>query len=225
MKVSTQKTLDPTPMPQEGRPARPRLRRPRGYTAIEVLLAMTVLLIGSAGVMTMQKVAVQSNLDARKLDIANSIMHDWMERLTADSMQWTLPSNNVTGAPNLVNTKWLSQPWTFWFLPALPGGYPAAEGNSPAFDILGRDLDAADAANAVFCTHLRFDQIAVDSANNPTLLRATVIVFWQKQLVQSAPTPGGNCLAYFDVAAAEAANPGTWHIIYGTTAIRKNPIQ
>jgi Prokaryotic N-terminal methylation motif len=203
---------------------RSRLAR-RGYTAIEVMLAMTVLMIGSAGVMTMQKVAVQSNLDARKLDIANSIMHDWLERLTADSMQWTLPSNNISGAPNLVNTKWLSQPLGFWFLPALPGGYPAAEGNSPAFDILGRDLDAANAANAVFCTHVKLDQIAVDSSNNPTLLRATVIVFWRKFLVTSEMTPTGNCQSYFDVAANEATNPGTWHIIYATTAIRKNPIQ
>jgi hypothetical protein len=200
-------------------------RSTRGYTAVEVMLAMTVLMIGSAGVMTMQKVAVQSNLDARKLDVANAIMHDWLERLTADSMQWTLPANNVTGAPNLVNTKWLSQPWGFWSLPALPAGYPAAEGNSPAFDILGRDLDSGDAPNAVFCTHIRLDQIASDSSANPTLLRATVIVFWRKLLVTSQQNPAGNCTAYFDVAANEAGNPGTWHIIYGSTAIRKNPIQ
>jgi hypothetical protein len=214
-------------LPNARRPRSLLARRARraGYTAIEVMLAMTVLMIGTAGVMTMQKAAVQANLDARKLDVANSIAHDWLERLTADAMQWTLPSNSVAGAANLVNTKWLSLPWGVWFLPALPGAFPAAEGSSPAFDILGRDLPAPNVTSAIFCTHVRLDQMAVDVSGNPSLLRATVIVFWPKQLVQSTPTPGGNCTGYFDVAADEAANPGTWHIIYASTAIRKNTVQ
>jgi type II secretory pathway pseudopilin PulG len=208
---------------------RPRLAR-RGYTAVEVMLAMTVLMIGSAGVMSMQKSSIQSNLDARKLDIANSIAHDWLERLTTDATQWTLPSNNVatTVGNNFGNTKWLSShAFGSWWEPAIPTSYgsPGAEGNSPAFDILGRDLDVADAPNAVFCTHVKIDQLAVDAAANPLLLRATVIVFWRKQLVTSNPTPGGNCTGWFDVAQDEAAAPGTWHIIYATTAIRKNALQ
>ncbi len=190
---------------------------------------MTVLMIGSAGVMSMQKSSIQSNLDARKLDIANSIAHTWLERLTTDATQWTLPSNNITGASNLGNTSWLKFTGSpgAWFEPAIPGAYGAAgaEGSSPAFDLLGRDLDLADAPNAVFCTHVRIDTLAVDSNALPLLLRGTVIVFWKKQLVTSAPVPGGNCQSWFDVAADEAANPGTWHIIYATTAIRKNPIQ
>src|SRR5580658_5036861 len=103
----------------------PRFRSTRrGYTAVEVLLAMTVLLIGSAGVMSMQKSSIQSNLDARKLDIANSIAHDWLERLTADATQWTLPATNVNGVNNFGNTKWLSAaPFGTWFLPAIPATY------------------------------------------------------------------------------------------------------
>jgi type II secretory pathway pseudopilin PulG len=196
----------------------------RGYTAIEVLLAMTVLMIGAAGVMTMQKSAIQSNLDARKLDMANSIAHDWLERLTTDATQWTLPGNNVSGGVNLVNTQWLKSPLGVWFLPPLPGSYPAAEGTSPAFDILGRDLDLVNAPNAVFCTHVRLDQIATDTVLNMSVLRATVIVFWKKQLVTSTATPAGNCTQWFDVAQDEYNNPGTWHIIYATTIVRKNTV-
>jgi hypothetical protein len=203
----------------------------RGYTTVEVLLAMTVLLIGSAGVMTMQKAAIQSNLDARKLDIANSIAHDWLERLSADATQWTTPVIPTILTSNLGNTKWLqlytnpgNGPGT-WFLPTVPGGYPAAEGNSPAFDILGRDLASADAPNAIFCTHVKLDQIAQDSLGNPVLLRATVLVFWRKQLVwsTSTATSSSNCTSgSFDPTVDEAANPGTWHIVYATTAIRKS---
>jgi type II secretory pathway pseudopilin PulG len=215
------------------RPAAPLARRVlgtrRAYTAVEVLLAMTVLLIGSASVMTMQKASIQANVDARKLDIANSIAHDWIERLTTDATQWTLPSSNVNGASNFSNTTWLSsQAFGKWFLPAAPNSYTspgAAEGQSSAFDILGRDLDSTDAANAVFCTHVKIDQLAVDASGNPLLLRATVVVFWHKQLAYTSTSSTGNCTSYFDVAADEAANPGTWHIIYSSTAIRKNPIQ
>src|SRR5580658_2638153 len=178
----------------------PRFRSThRGYTAVEVMLAMTVLLIGSAGVMTMQKASIQSNLDARKLDIANSIAHDWLERLSADATQWTLPAIPTNLTNNIGNTTWLQFYNTGWFLPAIPGGYPAAEGNSPAFDILGRDLAAADAPNAVFCAHVRLDQIAQDVLNPalPVLLRATVVVFWRKQLVTSPGAPGGVCTSAF----------------------------
>jgi prepilin-type N-terminal cleavage/methylation domain-containing protein len=206
----------------------PRFRSTRrGYTAVEVMLAMTVLLIGSAGVMTMQKASIQSNLDARKLDIANSIAHDWLERLSADATQWTLPTIPTNLSSNLGNTTWLNRHDTGWFLPSVPGGYPAAEGNSPAFDILGRDLALADAPNAIFCVHVKLDQIAQDALALPLLLRATVVVFWRKQLVTSTSTAtsGSNCTSAsnsFDPALDESNNPGTWHIIYATTAIRKS---
>ena len=66
------------------------------------------------------------------------------------------------------------------------------------------------------------------SIENPTLLRATVLVFWPRQLVTSAPTPGGDCTTYFDVAqdenTANAAGNSTWHMVYAVTAIRKNPL-
>jgi Tfp pilus assembly protein PilV len=191
------------------------------------MLAMTVLMIGTAGVMSMQKSSIQGNLDARKLDMANSIAHDWLERLTADGTAWTLPANNVTGANNFTNTKWLAQglasPNQF-FLPALPGNQATAEGFSPAFDILGRDLAQGNAANAAFCVHVNVSQLAQDSQAQPLLLRATVLVFWPEQLVQSGAIPAGYCTTWFDVAAAEAAHTGTWHMIYASTAIRKNPI-
>jgi prepilin-type N-terminal cleavage/methylation domain-containing protein len=202
-----------------------RARASRGYTAIEVMLAMTVLLIGTAGVMSMQKSSIQANLDARKLDIANSIAHDWLERITTDAMGWTLPAMNVNGANNFVNTTWLQTGWNnqaVFFLPALPSSQATAEGKSPAFDILGRDLASA---SPVFCVHVNIAQLAQDAQGNPNLLRATVLVFWPKQLVQSGAVPSNFCGSYFDVASAEAANPGTWHMVYASTGIRKNPLQ
>ena len=81
---------------------------------------MTVMSIGAAAVISMQRASVQGNLDARKSDIANSIARTWVERLERDSMQWTLPGpSNPTGnnlATALVINAGLSAQNT-WFQP------------------------------------------------------------------------------------------------------------
>ena len=76
--------------------ARPTSTTARGYTAIEVLMAMTVMAIGGAAVITMQKTSVTANLDARRADVANSIARTWVERLRRDGMAWTSPGPEST---------------------------------------------------------------------------------------------------------------------------------
>lgn len=206
---------------------RSRASASRGYTAVEVLLALTVLAIGAAGVISMQTGAIEGNLEARKLDTANSIAREWVERLRRDSTLWTLPTAYNQGTANLSNATFLSSnlgsPTGNWFQPPIPGGYPA-DGLSPAFDIFGRDLDIADAPNAIFCVRLKIDVIANDLLGNPELLRGTVQVFWLRQLAWSANNPlncvqaGGN--PNFD----PTANPSTYHFLFASTAIRKNTL-
>ena len=69
-------------------------------------MAMTVMAIGGAAVITMQKTSVTANLDARRADVANAIARTWVERLQRDAMAWTLPGpeaagNNIANAPIL----------------------------------------------------------------------------------------------------------------------------
>ena len=121
--------------------ARPPSTTARGYTAIEVLMAMTVMAIGGAAVITMQKTSVTANLDARRADVANSIARTWVERLRRDAMAWTLPGpagggNNIANA--LIISKGIAVSPT-WFLPDQYIGVTVPETMSPAFDILGRD--------------------------------------------------------------------------------------
>src|SRR5271165_2005192 len=82
----------------------------RGYTAVEVLMAMTVMTIGAAAVMSMQKASVQGNLDARETDVANSIARMWVERLQRDAMQWTQPNNQNPTLNNFSQAVLLSTP-------------------------------------------------------------------------------------------------------------------
>jgi type IV pilus assembly protein PilV len=177
-------------------------------------MAMTVMAIGAAGVITMQKTTILGNLDARKGDIASSISRTWVERLERDSMQWTLPSpTNPTN--NMTNAKLLSGHVTGkWFLPTdYMGASP--ETMSPAFDILGRDLAVADMGNAVFCANVRLTYLSADQL----LIRADVRVLWARG-ISNAPPTGGFCNAA--VGTQDIPDPLTYHSIFATTSIMEN---
>jgi hypothetical protein len=196
-----------------------------GYTAVEVLLAITVLTISSVGVISMQKAAIQGNLDARRLDVANSISRVWLDRLATDATTW----NSQSG---LAQTLWLNTlVGAGYQTPAMvPAAMPIY---SPAFDIMGRDLFNIATDPVAFCVHVN----VIDEADappiaqvgqmmppppGPVLLRATVLVFWPKSLLGGGAPATDWCTSVPDVAAAEAGAPGTYHMIYATEALRRN---
>ena len=194
----------------------------RGYTIVEVLLAMTVLIIGTASVISMQKAAIQGNLDARKTDIATNIARMWMERLQRDSMSWT--SSNPS---NLGNAQLLGSAGTTlgkWFLPfvaayASPGGGFGSV--SPGFDILGRDIPTQSGlTDAFFCVHLRETWLA-QNATTPTnsLMRVELRVVWPRGIAQDTYAP-----PLCDTTSAQTANPDPrlYSTLYMVTAVRAN---
>jgi prepilin-type N-terminal cleavage/methylation domain-containing protein len=203
-------------MPRPPSPARTRARRAsRGYTAVEVLMAMTVMAIGAAAVISMQKTAILGNLDARKGDVASSIARTWIERLQRDSMQWTLPSPTNANS-NMANAKLLNGHVTGkWFLPVDYMGVTTPETMSPAFDILGRDLATADMGSAVFCANVRLTFLSPDNL----LIRADVRVLWARS-ISNAPPAGGFCNA--TIGTQDIPDPLTYHSIFATTSIMEN---
>ncbi len=202
--------------------------RARGYTAVEVMLSMAVLSIGAAGVMSMQKGAIQGNLDARKMDVANSVARSWVERLRRDATTWTLPNeSNVSATSNWsTNTTIIAylgssaNAGRFTFPTASPGG-TYRDGFSPATDLLGRDVAPSAGANkypgAQFCTQIKVDWLKADE-----MLRATVRVYWRRELY-AAPA-GDFCNSTEATGGPDDPNANTiYHFIYTTTAVRRNP--
>jgi hypothetical protein len=174
------------------------------------LMAMTVMAIGAAAVMSMQKASMQGNLDARKMDIANSITRTWVERLQRDAMQWTIPGPSQPVGSNFATAQLLSGNVTGqWFLPTQYVG----SGVSPGFDILGRDLATTDLPTALFCANLRLTWLT------PTLIRADVRVLWPRG-ISGAPPVGGLCTTA--VAALTTPDPTVYHAIYAVTGIQEN---
>jgi hypothetical protein len=223
----------------------PRSRRSRphaaGYTAVEVLMAMTVMVIGAAAVMSMQKTSVVGNLDARKTDMANAIGRTWMERIQRDAMQWTCPgpacpSSNNMGTNSLIVTN--GNVTGLWFLPKQYLGATSPETMSPGFDILGRDLPQPQLApsgvtgwpGATFCVNVRFTWLVPQALpTEPGLIRADVRVLWTRGIVAGAPV-GGFC----DDTVAGLSDPDTvvaanerpfFHTLYFTTILKETPAQ
>ena len=206
-----------------------RLRRNQwGYTAIEVLVAMTLFAIGAAGVISMQRVAVQGNADARRADIATGIAGEWLARLRRDSMSWTAP-NTITQVDNRnANTIWLGDtevtllagpplpPNIGWRQPIVPG---VLFGNANTFDVLGREVPQGS-AQRFFCVNYRLDWLGqrldpVTGLTQGNTIRAEVRVFWPR-IEQS---PAGTC------GPGDANVPNAqelYHFVYATTTLRRN---
>jgi prepilin-type N-terminal cleavage/methylation domain-containing protein len=195
-------------------PRRPGARR--AYTAVEVLMAITVMSIGAAAVMSMQKASMQGNLDARKTDVANSIARTWVERIKRDAMEWTTPGPTTGTGTNLTTAAIVQYGVTnsgTWFL---PDQYIASTPPlSPGFDILGRDLITTDLGTAIFCANVRLVWLA-----NSEMVRADVRVLWARG-ISAAPPKGGVCDS--TVAVSDAPDPLVYHSLYVTTAVRGNP--
>jgi prepilin-type N-terminal cleavage/methylation domain-containing protein len=211
----------PRPRLRPARAARGRLVA-RGYTVIEVLMAMTVMSIGVGAVISMLKTSVTGNLDARRMDVANSIARTWIERLQRDAMQWTQPGPSFPAGNNLATALVLAYGTAnagTWFAPTQYSA--AAKGSlSPGFDILGRDVDLAGTIAPFFCVNVRMTWLPqVGQAQD--LVRADVRVLWPRSIVDGPPSAG---ICDSSVAQANRPSTTTYHSIYATTAIKANPL-
>jgi type II secretory pathway pseudopilin PulG len=196
-------------------------RRPaRGFTVIEILIAMTIMMIGAAAVITMQKTAIQANLEARKTDVANSIARMWLERLRRDAMQWTYVAGNGSASTiNVIAPRLIKQ--TTWAFPTAYVPQSAPPIMSYGFDILGRDLLAGDiAADSNFCVNIQITPL--EPLVTPVmLLRADVRVLWPRGISGAPPS----FCTILDQGVSQGTDTQLYHAIYATTALSVNASQ
>jgi hypothetical protein len=181
---------------------------------------MTLLAIGGAGVIGMQRVTIQGSEDARRYDIAGNIAHEWTSRLQRDAMFWTEPNSTSPNTINISNTRFLRQVGTCFPDWCTPPAAVAPAGLSGSFDIFGRDI-LSTATDATYCAQYRLQWLAdpgVAPALNVTgVMRAEVRVFWKRLDLGNV----GDCTAASaDANAADATQ--RYHFVVATTAIREN---
>lgn len=161
----------------------------RGYTLVEVAVALGVLAVGAAGVIAIQKATGLGSVNARNVSTANRIAAKWLERLQSDALSWN--TINGYGASN-----WLKEatlPPAVWKTPAEVFNH-----GSPDADVLGADIYPGDDSPSAFCTHLRLTALP-GSLDTPggmqppyvPAIRAEVRVYWSRsgQPVNCAADP------------------------------------
>lgn len=193
----------------------------RGYTSVEILCAVTLFMIGAAGVIGMQRVTIQGGEDARRFDMGTAIANQWLARLQRDATLWTEPNANSPTTLNIyTHTQFLRHVATCgsWCNP--PPASPAA-GMSGAFDMFGRDLPS-DTTEAYYCAQYRLQWLA-DPGTPPAvkltgIMRTEVRVFWSR--VERGPV--GDCTNAAPDAPAAATQ---LHFVYATTAVRGNALR
>lgn len=194
----------------------------RGYTMVEVMMALAVLAIGVTGVISMERVTIMANQHAKNLAMATHIAEAWQEALATDAIAWNHPSE-LQPAPDIAtDTVWLNQVGganSPWFLPV----FDANRDFGPAFDALGNVTNTP--AEAAFCTHLRLRWLYPDNGavRGNGLIRAEVRVFWLRD--GQEPIDGNGLCS----PASNANNVGRaynrYHFVYKTSAIRQNTAQ
>lgn len=195
----------------------------RGYTAVELMMAISIFGIGVAGIISMEKVTSVANQHAKNLAIATHIAESWLDMLATDAVSWNHPRTaDAINYSDLTDTVWLQSVLpnadnaANWFVPVYSGTAAGGRNFGPAFDALGAPVNPATGTVA-FCSHLRLSWLYQPTKDGNGLIRAEVRVFW---LRDGQPFAQNMCTTA-SVGAIQGAT-STFHFVQKITAIREN---
>jgi hypothetical protein len=180
---------------------------------VELMMSLALFTVGVLGVISMQKITIQSNAHAKNLAIAQRIAQTWSSQLEMDSSAWrtTFDGAGVLAAPSGA-----------WERPLFKTGRVGA-----AFDALGRPVDDSNLAQARFCVHTRLSWLYNNpSISNNGVVRAEIRVFWLRD-GQPVLTPVANGLcATHDAGQVTAIGQAVnnYHFLYQTVAVRQHQL-
>ena len=184
-----------------------------GYTAVEILMSLSVLAVGVIGVFSMEKVTISSNVHAKNLALATHIAQGWLGMLEAEASIWSSAPDSIN------NTTWLktAPANTTWFRPTFVGG----SSFGPDFDELGNPVPQ----NGSFCVDLRISPLtaATAEAEGNGVRRVEVRVYWLREgavLTPSLTVPAFPCqMAPAQVSLQDQSR--LFHFVYLSGAVRQ----
>jgi Tfp pilus assembly protein PilV len=141
-------------------------RSTAGYSLIEVMAAVGIMIVGSTGIAMMVGATSRANDDAWESSTAAAFAATWMERVKRDSLLWT-----AAGTP--VGTLYLGDTSGTWTVPAPAVG----SGESAAADAFG--WDTTDQEDMRYCVNIANQPVHfVGGAINA--LRVNLRLYWAR---------------------------------------------
>jgi prepilin-type N-terminal cleavage/methylation domain-containing protein len=186
-------------------------RASRGYTFIELLMALALFAIAVMGIIALQKITIVSNTHAKNMAVAQRIAQAWAGQLEMDATEWS--TNFGSGFLNGNGT---------WARP----GYIASRNFGAAFDALGNPVPDNELGRARFCSHVRMSWLypTTMGVGGNGLLRAEIRVFWLREGMQPLDTTVTMCSA--TQTAVQARNIGLatdlYHFVYQTVGVKQH---
>jgi prepilin-type N-terminal cleavage/methylation domain-containing protein len=186
---------------------RPRARE-RGYTLVELMMALALFTVAVLGIISMQKITVASNAHAKNVAMAQRIAQAWAGQLEMDATAWR----------TTFGTGWLNDA-NVWQRPA----YIASRRFGGAFDALGNALADNDVGQARFCTHLRMAWLYPVAGGNGTL-RAEIRVFWLRDDEAALDSNASMCSTAQTAVQAKAIGLATdrYRFVYQAVGVRQH---
>ena len=193
-----------------------RKRAPhRGYTLVELMMALALFTVAVLGIISMQKITVVSNAHAKNVAMAERIAQAWAGQLEMDASTWR--TSAYVG--------WLNE-GAQWQRPA----YDTARAFGAAFDALGNPLPNSEVSRAHFCAHVRMSKLypsqTAGEDNGNGMLRAEIRVFWLRDGEAALDSNDSMCSDGQTPAQAAAIGLATerYQFVYQTVGIRQHPL-
>jgi len=172
---------------------RRNVRKSEGFTLIEVMMALAILVVGSVGILSLQSASTRGNIAGRQMSAATQRSSVWIERLRRDALFWQQPGDPLGAAPQ---SQYLTQVGGDWFAPV-----SLEPDESAGADWTGQDVVPDEAIH--YCTHLRLSWAIPNQS-----IRADVRTYWSKTrgeeyaLVANDCARGTEGLVTVDLASA-----------------------
>lgn len=186
----------------------------RGFTLVEVMMAISVMTVGAIAIFTMQNVTATGARRSRLVTTATEVNRFWTERVKLEALRW--------GPTPYANIIWLdalpvaNTGTSNWFRPAARGTGDALV--TAASDWYGAPMAipaGASSAPAPYCTSLRWTWM---STGTDQVARLDVRTWWHRP--DATGTTIAACGADQVALTAALTNITNFGVVYSSTVVR-----
>jgi len=137
-----------------------------GFTLLEVMITLGVMLVALMGIVSLQRAAIRANIESRATSTATANNERWAANVRREALVWTTSSTGIAQIP------YLNQVLGAWVVPV---------GRDPfGVDWFGEPTSDAPTSTtgkpARYCTLLRVRDLVQGSS-----MRIDIVTFWASQ--------------------------------------------